>query len=587
MNDPILLFTLSASVALLTLGILSRFLPAPLSSLLTTILAGLAALLCLPPLIARAGSSVLALPLGPPSLSLHFAIDPLSLAFFAVAFLAGTGIAAFVAATREIRPEVVSEIAFCIGGTGLALLAADGVVLALGLAIITATICPRAIAVPFVLLAAVCLLTPPGYAPRFDAIRAAPVDQVHAAASLILTIAGIATLLWPRAALREWPGGALTAGLLVPLSCYLLLRLTADLSATAILPWCGFIPLLGGCAAAVVQGWRAAAAPEIDAAAAALINRQAGLATASIGLFLIARASDLSAAASFALNAAFLTMIGSALGGTLTVLAIHTIGAGAGTFRLSRLGGLIHLMPGTSAALAAGLLTQSALPPGLGFFGLWLGLQSILSAPRTGGLVAQFPMALIAASLALTAALATAASIRICGIAILGRPRTPRGAGARENASPVRNVLLVLAGASTAAGLLANQVLWLFTQPASGQLFGPAAPPLSAGSPGYAVLIAIASMALTATGAALLPRQPRGETKVAGPWLDGFPPEIGLPFGDPAAQSAGAGFLPALPRLPPSPRLRLRPLPALPKSAAQWSILIGFGLFLLAIAISG
>lgn len=587
-SDPILLFLIVTSVALLTLGTLTTRLPGTSGSFLTTMFCGLGALLCLPPLITRAETVVLTLPLGPPGLSLHFALDPLSLAFLILTFLIGTAIAAFQAAGTQVpRSDGIRTTAFSIGGTALALLAADGMVLTLGLATISASICPRAIAAPFMILAAVCLLTPPGYPPRFDAIRTAPADPLRAAATLILTVTAIATMLWPRSIKHSWTTDTLTAGLAVPLGSYLLLRLTADLSATAIQPWCGFIPLLGGCIVAAVQAWRAAAAPDIDTAANALIGRQSGLSTASIGLFLIARAADLPAAASFALNATFLAIIGSALAGTLTVLAAHAIGAGAGTFRLARLGGLIHLMPGTSAALSAGLLALSALPPGLGFFGMWLSFQSILSAPRTGGLISQLPLALLAASLALTAALATTASIRIAGIAILGRPRTPRGAGARETASTVRSILLTLAGASILAGILPNQILWLLAEPAAHDLLGTALPSAPAGSPGYTVLVIIALAALTTTGAMVLPKRARREAKIAGPWLDGFPPEIGLPFGEPSAQSAGAGFLPDLPRPRIPTRVRLPNLPPLPKISGPWLILIAFAVLLLAIGVSG
>jgi hypothetical protein len=48
----------------------------------------------------------------------------------------------------------------------------------------------------------------------------------------------------------------------------------------------------------------------------------------------------------------------------------------------------------------------------------------------------------------------------------------------------------------------------------------------------------------------LAPRRSRTEVKAAGVWTEGMAPPVGLPFGEPAAQSAGAGFLPALPDIP-------------------------------------
>jgi hydrogenase-4 component B len=279
----------------------------------------------------------------------------------------------------------------------------------------------------------------------------------------------------------------------------------------------------------------------------------------------------------------------------------------AGTYRLSRLGGLIHPMPGTSAALAAGVLALSALPPGFGFACLWLLFQSILSAPRTGGLLSQLPLALIAAAIAVSAALATAASVRLIGVAILGRPRTPAGAGAQESKSPLRAVLLTLGAMSLLVGVLPGPVLWLLADPAVHALTGlPAGRhaelallSVSNASPGYLALPVLALLVL-ATGAVMLaPRRSRKEVKTAGIWADGMTPPAGLPFGEPGAQSAGAGFLPTLPtiKLPyPLARIPLARLPRFPAFrtprlpsavAGMWMVLAAFGLLLLTLALTG
>jgi hypothetical protein len=90
----------------------------------------------------------------------------------------------------------------------------------------------------------------------------------------------------------------------------------------------------------------------------------------------------------------------------------------------------------------------------------------------------------------------------------------------------------------------------------------------------------------------LAQRRLRRGAKTAGAWTEGMPPLAGLPFGDPAAQSAGAGFLPALPELP-WPRLSLPPRvaalmrPPLPPAATGlWLVLAGFGLLLLVLAVA-
>jgi hypothetical protein len=229
---------------------------------------------------------------------------------------------------------------------------------------------------------------------------------------------------------------------------------------------------------------------------------------------------------------------------------------------------------------------------------LWLSFQSILSAPRTGGLLSQVPLALAGAAIALSAALAAAASVRIVGIAILGRPRTPQGAGARESKSPVRTIMLTLAGVSLVAGIFPSPLLWLLADPAihtltgvpSNRQAGVALLSVSSSLPGYLALPVLALLALMTGAVFLLPRRSRKEAKIAGPWTDGMQPPIGLPFGDPAAQSTGAGFLPALPVLP---TLRWPWLPSFPRlprpraSSGIWLVLAAFGALLLVLDVIG
>jgi hypothetical protein len=73
----------------------------------------------------------------------------------------------------------------------------------------------------------------------------------------------------------------------------------------------------------------------------------------------------------------------------------------------------------------------------------------------------------------------------------------------------------------------------------------------SAAAPGYTAL-PLAALVGLAGGMAfwLLRRRTTPPERVGPAWNDGFaPPPPWLPFGDPVTQSAGAGFLPALPRL--------------------------------------
>jgi hydrogenase-4 component B len=614
-SDPILLFLAVDAVALLLLGTFAAALPLAAGAFLAMMASGLGILLCLPPLLIRGPATTFGVPVGPPGLSLHLALDQLSACFLVIVFVAGTAIAAFQAtATPPPRAASMRMTVFGVAGAALAVLAADGVILAIGLAVSCGAILlpgsasplndpptrdrrrHAALLFPLLVMAAVCLLTPAGFAPNFDAIRTVPVDPDHATAAAALTIAAVAGLAWRRSTVGSHTRDALTAGVLVPLGSYLLLRLIVDLSGGATRTWCGFVLLLAGGTVAVIEGWRAALHPDIDGSVSCLLRRQAGLAAAGVGLALIARAADLPGAASLALDATFLSAIGASVAGVLTSIAAQAMGAGAGTFRLSHLGGLVHTMPRTSAALAAGLLGLSALPPGLGFASLWLLLEALLSAPRTGGLLFQLPFALTGAAVALSAALATAASVRLIGVALLGRPRTPRGTGAHETRSPSQTILQVLAALSLLAGILPGLVLSVLAGSAIRALTG--APPVahiglallspSSASPSYLALPVFGLVALATVAAMLVPRWSPKEGKAAGLWADGMEPPAGFPFGEPAAQSAGNGFLPAfpdlvLPRLPP---VRLpRSFRAPSAAGAMWLLLAAFGVLLLILAL--
>jgi hypothetical protein len=280
-----------------------------------------------------------------------------------------------------------------------------------------------------------------------------------------------------------------------------------------------------------------------------------GLILIGLGLTLIARATDLPDAASFGLAATLLLIVASGVAGTLASLAAHALGEGANSQRLARLGGLIQSMPVASASLAMSLLALSALPPGIGFATLWLLFQTILSAPRTGGLLSQLPLALIAAALALSSALATAASVRLIGIAILSRPRSVRGSAARDVGSGQRSILLTLGGIAFVLGAVPGAALKALADPAIRALTGTGLgahagwASLSAASalPGYSPLPVLALLTLATGSVVLVVRRVRKETRLTGAWNNGLAPSPGLPFGDPLTQSAGGGFLPTLP----------------------------------------
>jgi NADH:ubiquinone oxidoreductase subunit 5 (subunit L)/multisubunit Na+/H+ antiporter MnhA subunit len=110
---------------------------------------------------------------------------------------------------------------------------------------------------------------------------------------------------------------------------------------------------------------------------------------------------------------------------------------------MEKLGGLIHRMPHSSAAMLVGCLAIAALPPLNGFASEWLLFQAILLRPDLPQWGLKFSIPVAGALLALAAALAGACFVRAYGIIWLGRPRTTAAEQARET-DPLSVIAMVI-----------------------------------------------------------------------------------------------------------------------------------------------
>lgn len=547
-------------------------------------LSGWGALLALIALVMGNAPVRLDLPIGPPGASLGLALDPLAAFALVLVFLAGAAVIAFAAEqpppSRGAPPPALSAPIAILGACVLALLAADPVVLVLALSTAglslwlagTGTVrrsvgCALPPAAGLAAAAAMLVLAPatPGFGPiGTDAARTALV--------MLLAFAGPGTLLglppFGRSALlatADPTGRAILAGCLLPVAGVLLLRLTlAPLPAEASFWW--GLPLLAlGSLTALAGAWRATAGSDLQAILIGLSQRQGGLLAIGIGLALIARSADLPGMAEHALGAVCLLLAGQALGGSLVFLAASAAASAAGTARLDRLGGLLHRMPITGAAMLVGLLALLMLPPGIGFAAMWDLAQAILAAPRTG-LASAWVLAPLAAVLALSAALALAAAIRMLGVAFLGRPRLPRSSAAEDVPPQARLILLALSGLALIVGLLPALVPALLARLAiralneGAERADPSLLALTAGRDAYAPILLFTVVAIAAFVAWRLVRRPVVDERATPAWSGGFaPPPAWLPYGDPLTQADGAGFVPAVTvRVPPAPMPRVR-----------------------------
>jgi hydrogenase-4 component B len=386
----------------------------------------------------------------------------------------------------------------------------------------------------------------------YAAIRAMPPEGSRAGAALVLTLVGAAGLAG-LAPLHVWvprfgSASALLAGVGATIGPYLLFRVLLDLSGNSQPLWWGVPLLIFGAASAVLGTLRAGFETSLESSVAIASLHHLGFSVMGLGAALLARGADLPQVASLALDASWLLLVTHTLCRTLLLLCAAAARLGAGTRRLDRLGGLIHRMPVTGMCFFVGLLGAAMLPPGLGFAGFWLLVQSLLGVYRIGGFGLQLLIAFAVLLAGLSLGLAAIAAVRLAGVAFLGRPRTPRTAVAEEIPQALR---FCLTGLAALSGLLA--VL-------PGLAIVPAAPGLAqlangsalgiqlvlkpaAGASGYAP-VSIAVLMAVAGYATLWLWRWRGSTRRREPaWSGGFsPPPPWLPFGDPATQIGAVSF---------------------------------------------
>jgi formate hydrogenlyase subunit 3/multisubunit Na+/H+ antiporter MnhD subunit len=533
------------------------------------------ALLAVAYLLGGAPPVTLVLPIGLPGLAMTLALDGLSGFFLLLLML--VGIAACAAALEERAIATAPCLPLFIAAMALCVLAGDGFTVVLGFELMSLASCILMLNHPddsevrdaallylgIALFGAACLIPAfallGGWDANFATLRAHPPEGWRAVAVLVLVLlgagskAGLAPLhVWLPPAHSNAPGpiSALMSGAMTKMALYVMIRLLFDLCGPQPMWWS--VPLLvAGAGGAVLGALRANLENDIKAVLACSTIENIGLIAIGLGLALAARAADMLPLAGLALGAALLHCMAHGLFKALLFLGAGATQHGAGTRRLDRLGGLIHRMPLTTAAMLAGAACLAALPPSSGFAGEWALFQAVLAGPKVGGLGMQVLVCVVAAMMALAVALAAAASVRLIGVGYLGRPRTPRCAAADEAGPPMRWALLGLAVASLLVGLFPGAVLGLAT-PALRLLAGGMVPLRDAGmvlapaaeAPGYAPL-AVAVLLALAGGLVCWGVRRVGVPghRSAPAWECGFDePPAWLPFGDPATQYSGAGF---------------------------------------------
>jgi hydrogenase-4 component B len=421
-----------------------------------------------------------------------------------------------------------------LAGTALALVAGNGLTLAVGVAAATAFRTRMGNIGP--ILSIVCLIAAfalMGHSGDLAAIRSnQPPDALHEAAILALTLIAATALLT-------------TAPVL---AAYLLLRVLFDLCGPVQSIWWGVPLLIVGAATAITTTLRAAFATTLHSSMTASIRHLFGLGAVALGTALLARSIDLPALTSLALEAFWLSVVCLVLSDRLLLIVADAAENAAGTRQLDKLGGLIRGMPTTSACCLIGLFAIAMLPPGLGFAAFWRTFTALLSANRADGTGLQWLFAISASAIALSVALAVVAAIRVFATAFLGRPRTPRAAAAEESPRTTRLALTGLAALLLALGAVPDMAHLAAIGWTGGTVFALNPRPAYSATLVAVLLAAFGSIAMWAR------RQGAGrERRREAAWMDGFAsPPAWLPFGDPATQIGPASFIDPLRRLLPS-----------------------------------
>jgi formate hydrogenlyase subunit 3/multisubunit Na+/H+ antiporter MnhD subunit len=574
-----------------------------------------------------AAPAALDLPLGPPGAALRLALDPLSAWFLLVLGVVALPAALMAAAGGIAGRAEAAGFPLFLAGMALALLAGDVFALLLGFEAMSlaswALVAARhpagagrraarlylgfAAFSGLCLLGGLALLALPGAG--FAAIRAAPPEGWRAGAAMALVLLGAGSKagllpfhLWlplahPAAAT---PVSALMSGAMVKVALYVLARVLFDLAGTAQPGWWGAPLIVLGAATALWGALRANTERDIKAVLACSTLDNMGVIALGLGLGLLFRGADLLPLAGLALSAALLQALAHGAFKGLLFLCAGAVAERAGSRDPDRLGGLIHRMPLVAGAALLGAASAAALPPFAGFAGEWLLLQALLQGWRLADLAAQLLIAAALAAAAMAAALAAAAMLRLVGLVFLGRPRTPRAAGAEDAAGLARAALLLAALFCAAAALLAGPLAGLAGGAVAQLLGGAAGAPadglsLRLGESGarYAPLAVLGALLLLAALPWWAVRRAGAPAPQRGPaWDCGFqPPPAHLPFGDPLSQPSAAGAAQPLRRAlgPLALTLRETHAPAAPGAPGPASLRVtardrGFGALLLPLA---
>jgi formate hydrogenlyase subunit 3/multisubunit Na+/H+ antiporter MnhD subunit len=276
----------------------------------------------------------------------------------------------------------------------------------------------------------------------FDDIRlhAFAMSPTLRSCAFVLTLIGFASKagavpfhVWLPKAHPEAPSpvSALMSSAMVAMGVYGIVRVGNDLLGGGTLWWWVVVVALG-VMSALFGALHAVTSVDLKRLLAYSTIDILGLVLIGVGCSGVLAASGLSGDAHLALIGALLLVISHAAFKGCLFLGAGAVERATGSRSLDQLGGLIRLMPITTALFGVGALSIVAVPAFSGFTSEWLLLQGLLH-----GFVDKSSLTLIVllvgvVALALTGGLTAVAFVKAIGIGFLGQARSTGAASAHE-----------------------------------------------------------------------------------------------------------------------------------------------------------
>jgi formate hydrogenlyase subunit 3/multisubunit Na+/H+ antiporter MnhD subunit len=296
----------------------------------------------------------------------------------------------------------------------------------------------------------------------FDAMRQAQFPPQWATAAFLLAFfgfgakAGIIPLhVWLPEAHPVAPSNisALMSGVMLKTAIYGMVRVAFDLIRT--FPWWwGALVLIVGLLSAVMGVLFALMQNDLKRLLAYSSVENIGIILIGIGLAMIFTSFQMPLLAGLALIAGLYHVLNHAMFKGLLFMGAGAVIHATHERNMERMGGLIHVLPWTSALFLVGCVSISGLPPFNGFASEWLTFQAFLLSPSLPSPLMKLLIPMGAALLALTAALSAACFVKAFGITFLGHWRGPHNPHIHEVNLPMRLGMIMAAILCLVLGIL-------------------------------------------------------------------------------------------------------------------------------------